>query len=181
MTFSNWYWQTIQNFRLRLSTKTWILLRFYCKEILHSANVIKTKVLISIFYLYCCHQPIQISPLKKYDGKRGLVPISELGNSKIVFTQLNKIIMVYVRLIFIKVQDPELETLFSGLSKFFQVIGDLTSKTVLRICCRLFFVYLGTWEITKVGFRVKEPDVDLIKRPDGVRAKNPSFLSLLGI
>lgn len=51
-------------------------------------------------------------------------------------------------------------------------VGARTSKTVLRICWRLFLAYLGTWGVwegTKLGIGFKEP-AGLLESPGKVES-----------
>lgn len=98
--------------------------------------------------------PIYSSVFQVTDCKKDLVIAHNFRHSKRVFTMLNKIITVYMRLIFINIGSQSLKSLFLGSSKFFGIeIEGFSSKTVFKICYRFYLKYFGIKLITRLEFQ----------------------------
>lgn len=76
--------------------------------------------------------PIQNSFSEKCGDKADSVMIPGACDGKIIFTLLNEVVVVYVRLIFIQIQNSKFGSSFLGWSKFVQAIGGLAFKTALK-------------------------------------------------
>lgn len=78
--------------------------------------------------------------MQKKSCKRNIIRAFNPGNSKELLTLLTEIIALYIRLITYTSGDLDFKNIFQSPSKR----GAQASKTVLRVFCRFFCVYLAT-------------------------------------
>lgn len=71
-------------------------------------------------------------------------------STKVVLVLLNEIVVAHLGLIFIYVKCTSFEKSLLELVKVFRA-RVLDVRIVLKICCRLFSVYLDIWKAAKYG------------------------------
>lgn len=97
-------------------TKIQVSIKFFYRKGINISYVIKTKVLVLIFFLYYYH--LFIAKAFEITGdKKDMIIICNSRYNKIVFTYLNEIIILYIRLTLIKIGLPRLKKPFFRLFK----------------------------------------------------------------